>query len=48
MHASLPIVFVLVADPMGSGFVQNLGTPVSISPVSRLLNLLLPASGSRS
>jgi putative tryptophan/tyrosine transport system substrate-binding protein len=27
MHASLPIVFVLVADPMGSGFVQNLGHP---------------------
>jgi len=27
MHASLPIVFVLVADPMGSGFVQNLGRP---------------------
>jgi putative tryptophan/tyrosine transport system substrate-binding protein len=27
MHASLPIVFVLVADPIGSGFVQNLGRP---------------------
>jgi putative ABC transport system substrate-binding protein len=27
MHASLPIVFVLVADPIGSGFVQNLGHP---------------------
>jgi putative ABC transport system substrate-binding protein len=27
MHASLPVVFVLVADPMGSGFVQNLGHP---------------------
>jgi putative ABC transport system substrate-binding protein len=27
MQASLPIVFVLVADPMGSGFVQNLGHP---------------------
>jgi putative ABC transport system substrate-binding protein len=27
MHASLPIVFVLVADPIGSGFVQNLGQP---------------------
>jgi putative tryptophan/tyrosine transport system substrate-binding protein len=27
MHASLPIVFVLVADPLGSGFVQNLGRP---------------------
>ena len=27
MNASLPIVFVLVADPMGSGFVQNLGHP---------------------
>ena len=27
MHASLPIVFVLVADPLGSGFVQNLGHP---------------------
>ena len=27
MHASLPIVFVLVADPVGSGFVQNLGRP---------------------
>src|SRR5262249_10625281 len=27
MRASLPIVFVLVADPMGSGFVQNLGHP---------------------
>jgi putative tryptophan/tyrosine transport system substrate-binding protein len=27
MRASLPIVFVLVADPIGSGFVQNLGHP---------------------
>ena len=27
MNASLPIVFVLVADPIGSGFVQNLGHP---------------------
>ena len=27
MHASLPIVFVLVANPIGSGFVQNLGHP---------------------
>ena len=27
MHAGLPIVFVLVADPIGSGFVQNLGRP---------------------
>jgi len=27
MSASLPIVFVLVADPMGSGFVQNPGHP---------------------
>ena len=27
MNASLPIVFVLVADPIGSGFVQNLGPP---------------------
>src|SRR5262249_38408136 len=27
MNANLPIVFVLVADPMGSGFVQNLGQP---------------------
>jgi ABC-type uncharacterized transport system substrate-binding protein len=27
MHASLPIVFVLVADPIGSGLVQNLGHP---------------------
>ena len=27
MHANLPIVFVLVADPIGSGFVQNLGHP---------------------
>jgi putative ABC transport system substrate-binding protein len=27
LHASLPIVFVLVADPIGSGFVQNLGRP---------------------
>jgi putative tryptophan/tyrosine transport system substrate-binding protein len=27
MHESLPIVFVLVADPIGSGFVQNLGHP---------------------
>jgi putative tryptophan/tyrosine transport system substrate-binding protein len=27
MQASLPIVFVLVADPIGSGFVQNLGHP---------------------
>ncbi len=27
MHTSLPIVFVLVADPVGSGFVQNLGRP---------------------
>jgi putative tryptophan/tyrosine transport system substrate-binding protein len=27
MQASLPIVFVLVADPLGSGFVQNLGHP---------------------
>jgi putative tryptophan/tyrosine transport system substrate-binding protein len=27
MHASLPIVFVLVPDPIGSGFVQNLGHP---------------------
>jgi putative tryptophan/tyrosine transport system substrate-binding protein len=26
-NASLPIVFVLVADPIGSGFVQNLGHP---------------------
>jgi putative tryptophan/tyrosine transport system substrate-binding protein len=29
MHSSLPIVFVLVADPIGSGFVQNLGHPGS-------------------
>ena len=27
IHAGLPIVFVLVADPTGSGFVQNLGHP---------------------
>jgi putative ABC transport system substrate-binding protein len=27
MHARLPVVFVLVADPTGSGFVQNLGHP---------------------
>ena len=27
IHESLPIVFVLVADPIGSGFVQNLGHP---------------------
>jgi putative tryptophan/tyrosine transport system substrate-binding protein len=27
MHSGLPIVFVLVADPIGSGFVQNLGHP---------------------
>jgi putative ABC transport system substrate-binding protein len=27
MHESLPIVFVLVADPIGSGFVQSLGHP---------------------
>jgi len=27
MRASLPVVFVLVADPIGSGFVQNLGHP---------------------
>jgi putative tryptophan/tyrosine transport system substrate-binding protein len=27
MHESLPIVFVLVVDPIGSGFVQNLGHP---------------------
>ena len=27
IHAGLPIVFVLVADPIGSGFVQNLGHP---------------------
>jgi putative tryptophan/tyrosine transport system substrate-binding protein len=26
MHAGLPIVFVLVADPIGSGLVQNLDT----------------------
>src|SRR6516164_9215718 len=27
LRASLPIVFVLVADPIGSGFIQNLGHP---------------------
>jgi putative ABC transport system substrate-binding protein len=27
MHAGLPIVFVLVSDPIGSGFVQKLGQP---------------------
>jgi putative ABC transport system substrate-binding protein len=27
MHAGLPIVFVLVTDPLGAGFVQNLGRP---------------------
>jgi len=27
MRAGLPIVFVLVTDPLGSGFVQNLGHP---------------------
>jgi ABC-type uncharacterized transport system substrate-binding protein len=27
MHASVPVIFVLVADPTGSGIVQNLGQP---------------------
>lgn len=27
MHTGLPVVFVLVADPIGSGFVSNLGQP---------------------
>jgi hypothetical protein len=44
MHESLPIVFVLVVDPIGSGFVQN-GTPASRSPASRLLNSLPAANG---
>jgi putative ABC transport system substrate-binding protein len=47
MGASLPIVFVLVPDAVGSGFVQNLGRPGFQPYRIRLSNLLLAANGWR-
>jgi putative tryptophan/tyrosine transport system substrate-binding protein len=34
---TIPIVFALVADPIGSGFVASFAPPAATSPVSSLL-----------
>ena len=48
MNRGLPIVFVLVNDPLFSGFVQNLGRPGgNVKPGSRSSKVRLVASGSR-
>src|SRR5215472_7261957 len=47
MHAGLPIVFVLVADPIGSGFVQNLGQPGGNLTGFSTFEPSLAANGSR-
>ena len=47
LAGNTPIVFVLVADPVGSGFVASLARPVATSLVSPISSLRWAASGCR-
>ena len=43
--SSIPIVFVQVIDPVGSGFVDSLARPGATSPALRNLNTASPENG---